>query len=400
MMRSNRMNIVIVGAGIAGLTAAYWLHRYGHRVRIIERTRTPDPGAHGFMIDFFGPGYSVAEAMHILPELGRVHREIPRWSFETTMGTRVFSLEYAKVRRRMFGDRHFNVLRSDLERVLLALVRDEVEIRTGTTITGLRKHGPTLIVALSDGTQIECDLVIGAGGMHSPTRHLMFGDGRSWVRYLGLDAAAFSIEDPELHESMRGTLRTMTGPGRQATVYPMSDGRLGAFFLHERGRTLDDRSKHGIANELARVYGSFGDVVQRFLVKAEIAPDLFYDEVAQVRLPQWSLGRVVLIGDACHCVSPLGGQGASLAMASAWSLVHELLTCAGEVEPALLSYERRMRPSVQRVQESGVRMARWVAPQSGMKRAARDLMLRACVWPVASSLTRRVLGSTMQLDLT
>jgi 2-polyprenyl-6-methoxyphenol hydroxylase-like FAD-dependent oxidoreductase len=397
MMRSNRLNVVIVGAGVAGLTAAYWLQRYGHRVRIIERTQRPR--TRGFMIDFFGPGYSVAEEMHLLPALESIHREIPQWSFETMTGVHLFSIEYSKVRRRAFGGRHFSFLRSDLERLLLELVRHDVEIQSGTTIVGLQKRGAVLSAALSDGRDIQCDLVIGAGGIHSPTRHLVFGGGGSWERYLGLDAAAFSVEDTELHDTMGETLRTMSGPGRQITIYPMPGGRLGVFFLHERDRTLDDRSTRGIMNELTRVYRGFGDAVPRLLSKAEEAPDLFYDAVAQVRMPHWSLGRVVLVGDACHCVSPLGGQGASLAMAGAWALVRELLLSAGEIEPALRSYERRMRPAVRRVQASGERMARWVAPHSGLKLAARDLMLRASVWPVASSVMRRVLAANASPDL-
>jgi 2-polyprenyl-6-methoxyphenol hydroxylase-like FAD-dependent oxidoreductase len=86
-------------------------------------------------------------------------------------------------------------------------------------------------------------------------------------------------------------------------------------------------------------------------------------------------------------------------MAGAWALVRELLLSAGEIEPALRSYERRMRPAVRRVQASGERMARWVAPHSGLKLAARDLMLRASVWPVASSVMRRVLAANASPDL-
>ena len=291
-----------------------------------------------------------------------------------------------------------NFLRSDLQQLLLDLVRHDVEIQTGTTIAALQRRGSTLAALLTDGRQIQCDLVIGAGGIHSPTRDLVFGEGALWERYLGLDAAAFISANEDLRGVAGESLHTMTGPGRQVTVYPMAHGRVGALFLHERERTLDDRSPAGIVAELRRVYGGFGEVVQELLLRVEDAPDLFYDAVAQVRLPRWSLGRVVLVGDACHSVSALGGQGASLAMAGAWALVRKLLLSGGEIELALRRYERRMRPSVHRIQAAGARMANWVAPRSGLKLAARDLVLRASVWPLASSVMRRAVGATERLD--
>ena len=187
-------------------------------------------------------------------------------------------------------------------------------------------------------------------------------------------------------------LHTLTGPGRQVAVYPTVGDTVGVFFVHERERTLADRSVAGIAEELRSVYGAFGGVVPALLTKLDQAHDLYYDAVAQVRIPQWSLGRVVLVGDACQCVSPLGGQGASLAMAGARSLARELAT-DGEVGTALSRYERRMRPAVSRAQEAGQRVARWIAPRSKLKMLARDLALRVSVWPIASSVMRHALGT-------
>jgi 2-polyprenyl-6-methoxyphenol hydroxylase-like FAD-dependent oxidoreductase len=396
MTRNNRLSVLIIGASVAGLTTAYWLRRYGHTVRLIERA--PRPRTQGFMIDFYGPGYSVAEEMRIVPDLAKLHQEIPQWSFETMAGMPLFTLPYATVRRRTFGYRHFNVLRSDLERLLLALIRDDVDFRPGVALSTLEACEGCMAATLSDGTPLVCDLVVGAGGVHSPTRRILFGDGGSWEHYLGLDAAAFSVDDAEIRRSVGKRLRTLSGPGRQATVYPTGGGQVGAFFVHERVRTLDDRSAAGVVHELRRVYGDFGDVVRPLLSRAEEAPDLFYDAVAQVRLPQWSLGRVVLVGDACHCVSALGAQGASLEMAGARSLAQALRLAGGDIEAALRFYERVMRPAVSRAQAAGQRIAGWVAPRSGVKLAARDLALRAAVWPLASSVMRRMVGATERID--
>jgi 2-polyprenyl-6-methoxyphenol hydroxylase-like FAD-dependent oxidoreductase len=391
MSQGKRMSVLIVGAGVAGLTTAYWLRRAGHEVRVIERAAWPR--REGFMIDFYGPGYAVAEEMGMISQLEKIHREIATWSFETMTGDPLFSVPYVEVRRRLFGGRHFNFLRSDLVHLLLSRVCDHVEVRCGVSLEMLRPCGPYVAASLTDGSSMVCDLVVGAGGVHSRTRRLWLGGGDSWERYLGLDAAAFSIDDAAIRSAVGDELRTLTGPGRQVTVYPAGGDRVGLFFVHERDRTLEDRSASGIANELRSVYDGFGGVVPALLSAIGRARDLYYDAVAQVILPQWSLGRVVLVGDACQCVSPLGGQGASLAMAGARSLVKELVAAEGEVGSALSSYERRMRPAVSRAQEAGRRMARWIAPRSKVKMLARDLALRASVWPIASSVMRHALGT-------
>ena len=119
-----RLQVLVVGAGIAGLTTAYWLQHAGHHVRVIERAEWPR--TEGFMIDFYGPGYAVAEEMGIIPALRQMHREVGEWSFDDMCGVPLFTLAYADVRRRLFGDRHFNFLRSQLERLLLSLVCDDV----------------------------------------------------------------------------------------------------------------------------------------------------------------------------------------------------------------------------------------------------------------------------------
>ena len=389
------MRVLIVGGGIAGLTAAYWLRRSGHDVRVIERAAAPR--ADGFMIDFYGPGYAVAEEMGMLPDLARLHREIASWSFESAAGTRQFTLAYADVRRRMFAGRHFNFLHSDLERVLLASVSGDVEVRRGVSLAALRPIGDRMAVTLSDQATFLCDLVIGAGGVHSRTRGIWIDADVSCECYLGLDAAAFSVNDAPLRAIWGRELRILTGPGRQVTVYPISAKRVGVFLVHERESTLRDHSVARVAAELRSVYGDFGGAVPVLLDRIEQADDLYYDAMTQVTLPRWSAGRVVLVGDACQCVSPLGGQGASLAMAGARSLAREL-TATGELDSALASYERRMRPVVARAQEAGRRMARWVAPRSKLKRFARDVALRASSWPAASTFMRRALRTSERIE--
>jgi 2-polyprenyl-6-methoxyphenol hydroxylase-like FAD-dependent oxidoreductase len=393
--RGSRLNVLIVGAGVAGLTAAYWFKRSGHDVHVIERAAWPRDD--GFMIDFYGPGFAAAEEMGLLSELAKIHREIPRLTFESASGSPLFSLSYRDVRRRLFGGRHFNFLRSDLERVLLARVFGDVDIHFGVSLAKLRPLGVRMMAILSDQTNVVCDLVVGAGGVHSRTRRLWMDATASCERYLQFDAAAFSIDDATVRASVGSELCTLTGRGKQVSIYPLARNRVAVFFVHEREATLRDRSPTSVAHELRSAYGGFGGAVPALLSRIETANDLYYDSVTQVSLPYWSMGRVVLVGDACQCVSPLGGQGASLAMAGARTLVQEII--ANEhLSSGLSAYERRMRPVVARAQDAARRMTRWIAPHNRVRLFARDMALRSSAWPVSSTLMRYALGASTRVD--
>ncbi|MFZ0369604.1 MAG: FAD-dependent oxidoreductase, partial [Halobacillus sp.] len=109
------MKVIIVGGGIAGLTLAYWLNRNGNDVKVIEKAS--ELRTEGYMLDFFGPGYDVAEEMGILEQLSRIHYPISGLEFRNEKGKFKFKLPYPSLRH-LFNGRHFNFLRGDLEQVL------------------------------------------------------------------------------------------------------------------------------------------------------------------------------------------------------------------------------------------------------------------------------------------
>ncbi len=140
--------------------------------------------------------------------------------------------------------------------------------------------------------------------------------------------------------------------------------------------------------ELGRLFGDLDWVVPRLLEHSQQSADLYFDEVSQIELPRWSVGRVGLVGDACQCLSLLAGQGASMAMFGAHVLAEELARADGEVEAALLTYERRVKPAVLRRQAAGRGMATWFVPDDRLRLAVRDLITRAATWPVVETLVK------------
>jgi 2-polyprenyl-6-methoxyphenol hydroxylase-like FAD-dependent oxidoreductase len=387
------MRVLIVGAGIAGLTLAWWLRRRSHEVVLVERA--PRLRDEGYMIDFFGSGYDVAERMQLLTELGRIHYPVERLVFVAPDGSERVSLPYPVLRDRLFENRHFNFMRGDLERVLREQLDSGVVFHFGTTISSLVQERERVRVTLSangDDSAGTFDLVVGADGLHSQVRELAFGPEPEMVRYLGFHTAAFVLDDPELASSIGNSFRTLSVPGRQVAIYPIRGGRVATFFVHPDANQRLDSSLAGARRELREVYGGMPWVVPRILDHLDRADHAYLDVVSQVVAPRWHLGRVVLVGDACGCVSLLAGQGASLAMGGAYVLAEELERDP-ILESALSSYQERVQPLVAKKQKAARKIARWFVPGSRIGIAARDFAMRMSAWPVASWFVKRQLSA-------
>jgi len=382
------MRVIIVGAGIAGLTLALALRERGHEPIVLERS--PRLRDEGYMIDFFGPGYDAAERLGLISELERIHYPIARLAYLDEDGREGFSLTYPALRHRLFDDRHFNFMRGALERVLHDRVAGTVDIRFGTTISSYDGERVRVRAFLSDGTVLEGDALVGADGIHSRVRSLAFGPEERFWRPLGYRSAAYVL-DHRLPVLAEDTFATLTVPGRQVAVYPVRGGRTATFFAH---RVPPDWSAaQSPREELAAIYGRLGWVVPALLEAIPDPPALYLDDVAQVELPSWSAGRVVLIGDACQAVSLLAGQGASMAMAGALALSEEL-DATTDVREAAERYEHRVRPPIERKQAAGRNIAAWFLPEDRLHLAIRDLALRVSVWPVLSAVVRNRLDAT------
>lgn len=380
------MRVLICGAGIAGLTLAWCLERRGHEPLVVERA--PRLRDEGYMIDFFGSGCDAAERLGLLPDLASIHYPIDRLAFVDDTGRERFSVAYLPLRKRLFADRHFNFLRGELEHVLYRRFERRDTIRFGTTVASFEHADGAVHVGLSDGTDIAADLLVGADGVHSHVRQLAFGDAQQFVRPLGYEMAAFILDDPPA-SAPRDRFVTLTRPKRQVTIYPVRGDRTATFFLHASGRTADRvPSSESPYQALRRIYGDLNWVVPDLLDRCRTARDLLFDAVEQIRMPRWSSGRVALVGDACWCVSPLGGQGASMAVAGAYVLAEEL-AASGGIEAALARYEQRLRPAIERQQRAAQRMARWFVPDDERHLVVRDLITRAAAWPVVAAVLRR-----------
>ncbi|GAB2445593.1 hypothetical protein GCM10027187_08810 [Streptosporangium sandarakinum] len=423
---------VICGAGIAGLAAAQRLDAHGWDVVLVEKA--PGPRRQGYMIDFFGLGYDAARKMGVLPRLKELGYRLDEVRYLDESGRLRARLDYERFDRVLDG-RLLSIMRPDLELALRERVADRVDLRYGCGVTGVENlegggdggrdgdgghggrdggdggggrdrdggrdghggcdgndghsgrdgndgHGKGGVrVTLTDGTTLDADLLIGADGIHSTVRRLVFGEEERFFRYLGFHTAAYVFDDPEVYKAVNGRFCLTDTAGRQMGLYGLRGGRVAVFTVH---RATDPALPEDPRAAVRRACSTLGWLVPRALERCPEPSEVYYDQVAQIGMPRWSRGRVTLLGDACGAVSLLAGQGASLAVAGAYLLGERLATAdpassaasPGSVESALARYQEQWRPVVTEKQKAGRSGVEWFLPSSPARLRLRRLALR------------------------
>ena len=368
------MRVVICGAGIAGLTLANRLARLGVEVVVVEHAPGPRPS--GYMIDFFGPGHEAAAAMGLLPAIEAIAYDIHRADLVDERGHRRASVTPAQFTNGPLLD----VMRPDLERVLHEALPSSVTVRFGSSVTDVDDRTDAVRVRLDDGTHLDADLLVGADGLHSTVRRLTFGSDAKFLRYLGFHTAAFTFEHAGAHAAVAGRFCLTDTLNRQMGLYPLRDDRVAVFAVH---RAADPTLPGDARAAIRTAYRGLGWLAP---VALEHCPaEVYYDQVAQIVLPRWSKGRVVLVGDACYAVSLIAGQGASLAVAGAYVLADHLVH-APSIEQALTGYEDQWRPVAEEAQHAGRSGARWFLPSSTWQLWLRRGVLRTTRLPLVNRI--------------
>ncbi len=335
--------VLISGASIAGPALAYWLYRAGFAVTIVEKAPALRTG--GYPIDVRGTALDVVERMGILPSLRDLHISTGRLTFLEASGAEIVSLAPDVIIGGEEGE-DLEIRRGDLIRTLYDLVRDDVEVRFGDTIETLADDGAGVDVTFRSGRRDRYDLVIGADGLHSRTRELVFGDEAPFHHYLGYCFAGFTM--PNDFGLFREGV-TWSTPGRGAALYAVLDSEeVHAFLVSARPEPPLEAFRNPEAQRelIARTFAGDGWEIPRMVAAMREADDLFFDVISQIRMPRWSAGRVALAGDAAHAPSFLTGQGTSLALVGAYVLAHALAVFPDHTA-AFAAYENRVRGFVE-----------------------------------------------------
>lgn len=379
------MRILISGAGIAGLTLAHWLRRQGHEPTIVEIA--PQLRTEGYMIDFFGSGFDVAERMGLIQEVGAKNYWIGRMNFVNAEGKTVSHLNLQKIYQAL-GGRYASFMRSDLERILYGTVQDKVPIRFGTSLRVIQQNPAEVEIQYPTGTSEVYDLVIGADGVHSNVRHLAFGAEKEFEKFLGYYVAGFSLTN---RFRLKNEFYNYQEPGKVVGVYPLPNGKLATLFVYA-GSDEGSVPKEHQAARLKQEFRGCGWIVPDLLKDLDEQSNLLFDRVSQIQMPEWSQGRVALVGDSCACLTLMGGQGASMAMAGAFVLAQELGQCKGNYTQAFKNYEAFLRPVIAHMQKKAVAFARAFVPKNPFEIHLKRLIFKIALIPPFDRLTVKALG--------
>ncbi len=377
-------NVLISGAGIAGPTLAYWLLRAGATPTIVESAPAARTG--GYMIDFWGVGYDVAERMGLLPALRADGYPLEEIRLVNSAGRTVGGFD-ARVFAAAAGGRYTSLLRGDLARRIYELVEDRAELIFSDSIAALDEDPAGVDVRFERAPPRRFDLVVGADGLHSRVRSLVFGEEGAYLKHLGYYTAAFTVSGyPHRDE---GVYVSYAVPGRQLARYALRDGRSAFFFIfsHDEAHPLDHRDGDSQRAALRRAFSGAGWECDEVLEAMERSDDLYFDAVAQIRMPSWHRGRVALLGDAAYCPSLLAGQGSAFAMAGAYILARALEAAGDDHAAAFAEYERSFRPFVDGKQRAAERFGGWFAPRTRMGILARNLTTKLLRLPYLAELT-------------
>ncbi|HEY1541676.1 MAG TPA: FAD-dependent monooxygenase [Xanthobacteraceae bacterium] len=353
-----RLNVLISGAGIAGCTLAYWLARYGHAATVVERGDALRSS--GAPVDVRGPAAPIVEQMGIGQRLQDARTRVAGLSLLDGAGHRRAHIDLVGFRRSMTM-RHVELPRGDLATILHEASRDTAEFIFGDSIASLAQDDRAVEVTFERSGRRRFDLVIGADGLHSIVRRLVFGPESRFLHHAGLYVATLPL--PRALEP-QGEIAVLNAPGRCVALHPSRDTPVAAFIFWNREIVdLDHHDADAHKKRVAEAFRDLGWKVPEILAAVRTSTALYFDAVSQVMMTDWARGRTALVGDAASCVS-LFGDGSTLAIAGAHALASALAESPDDHAAAFRRYQSRHGKLVAGKQRNLTRVASMLVPRT------------------------------------
>lgn len=350
--------ILISGASIAGNAAAWWLARYGVQVTVVESAPGFRDG--GQNVDVRGVGRAVLRRMGLEQAALDAGTKEEGVAWVDARGTVIAHLSLAEAGANG-PTAELEILRGDLARLLYEPARAQATYRFGDSIAAIEDGATAATVTFTSGTVERFDAVVVAEGVGSSTRELVF-PGENRPRWMGLTIALGTIPRTDRDDHF---WRLYNAAGARCVgLRPDPHGTTRAALILRRKAGGEQR--WSVDRQKAFLRETFADAgweAGRILNGLDRAEDFYLDVLRQVRMTQWSKGRVVLTGDAAWCVTPLGGIGATLAITGGYVLASEMMRADG-MAGAFAAYERAMRPMVAQGQSVPKLAPRLLTPRS------------------------------------
>ncbi len=345
-------SVLISGASVAGPALAFWLTRLGFAVTIVEKARALRPG--GYAVDFRGTSMEALRRMGLLEAVRAQATNMGDMFYVDARGRKTARMPAAAFSGEL------EIMRGDLAQILYDATRADTHYIFGDSIAALDDHGDGVTVTFESGATRDFDLVVGADGVHSNVRAKAFGDETNFVKQLGMCVSIFTVPN-RLGLDYSGHL--YPAPGTVAGVYSARQNReaRAMFYFRAGAAEMACRDAGEQRAIVRRHFAGQGWQVPQLLADMEQATDFYYDSIAQVHLETWHKGRVVLLGDAASCASPLSGMGTGIAIVGAYILANELAATSDHAA-AFAAYQRKLTPFVEGSQKFAAESVAHFAP--------------------------------------
>lgn len=348
---SKHINILVIGAGIAGPAICYWLKRFGFSPVLIEKSAAIRKG--GQALDVRGIATHIAREMGIYNQICDMRTRIETGRFVDVTG-KVLHEEHGE----KFGyrqDDEVEILRGDLVEILMKTIPD-IPCRFNQNVVSMQQDEHGVTVNFKDGRVENYDMVIAADGIHSATRRMVFDNNEYQLINLGSYISTFTIPNYLGLNHM-----DLECEANHKLVSINSDNHpeiARAGFMFRSQHVLKNiRDENEQKQFLRDTFRDFGWETQTILNRMSESDDFYFDTVTQVKMNSWTKGRIALLGDAGYCASPLSGQGNNLAFVGAYILAGELKTANGNYMQAFARYNALLRSFVDTNQQFGA----WVS---------------------------------------
>ncbi|MFI5496796.1 FAD-dependent monooxygenase [Actinoplanes sp. NPDC051859] len=374
-MTAHQPRVIIVGAGIGGLTAAVALRRVGVDVAIYERA--PELAAAGSGLSIMSNAVSALATLGIDLQLERHGQAIESFEFLTRDGREIRTLPLKEIGDRL-GAPSINIGRTELQQALLAGL-DGQPVELAATVTDVETTASGVRVTFADGRETHGDALIGADGLHSVVRSRISGP--TPLREPGY--VCWLAVVPFRHDRLpAGAVRHYWGAGQRFGLIDIGHGR--AYWWGTKNMSAAAaRGWQGDKAEIERAYADWADEVGEVI---RVTPaEAIISVPAQDRpfLARWGAGPVTLLGDAAHPMLTSLGQGAGSAMEDAVVLARSLAgVAAADVPLALRRYERTRRARTRQLVQTSRAVSLIEQAERPLARRLRDAYFRWVPGPV------------------
>jgi salicylate hydroxylase len=339
-------SVAIVGGGIGGMAAAVSLLQAGFDVHVYERAATVSEVGAGIQVS---PNASrVLHRLGLADDLARMGVRPLAWHQRRwDDGRTLLRADLGDAVIEAFGFPHYQMHRADLLGTLVGALPPE-RLHVGHLFTGLTDHGDRVEASFDNGTTIEVDLLVGADGIHSAVRGVLFGPQdpvfTGCAAYRGLVPA-----ERLAHLDLEVTAQIWMGPEAHFVHYYVADRRLVNFvaIIEQDSWTRESWTDPGDPADAIAAFEGWHPQLHEIL--GAVDETFIWALFDRPPLERWSQGRVTLLGDACHPMLPFMAQGAAQALEDGAALT-ACLAREPDVEAAVQRYEQLRLPRASRIQ--------------------------------------------------